>query len=300
MLRITALLVAASLLTACATKGSSEPPTTVPLPSSDARLVELVPAAVREDGLLTIGTDPTYPPLVFSEDGGRTIEGADIDLITGIATILQLEPSFKRETFTALPADVRSGRFDVGMSAFSIRGRDRRTTNAVVYYKSGTLLVRAADVTSLNADDMCDYRIAVLEGSIQIRQLNKISKKCRRADLRPIDIQAFTDFSLVTAAVTTGQADGFVADTPVSQTAIAADPDRLERAGRPFAPTPLGILTAPEFPALTQAVKGALQQLIDSGYYEEIMRKWQITDGAVPRAKVKWAPEPTKKKSKRE
>ncbi|MFN8126631.1 MAG: hypothetical protein U0R64_09020, partial [Candidatus Nanopelagicales bacterium] len=72
---------------------SGSPPSTGPTASSPAlarvdRLATQVPHQLRTDGILTIGTDPSYPPMEFVSRSGTAVEGADIDLAGAVSTVL--------------------------------------------------------------------------------------------------------------------------------------------------------------------------------------------------------------------
>lgn len=295
--RLTTVLAAGLLLAACGSAGSSpsaDNPTRLAAPPSDARLVAMVPSSIREDGRLSIGTDPSYPPMEFIGDGDTTVQGADIDLATGIAAVLRLDPEFVQEGFTAIPMAVRTGRFELGIAALTLPGDQTPRTNAVVYYESGSQLIRSPDVPKLAPANMCGYRVAVVEGSAQVRQLTRINERCHRKGLDLIDIQAFSGQQQGTEAVIGGGADGFLTDSPAAQSAVARDPRKLEAAGPMFGRAPLGMLTAPEFRRFTRVVKLALQQLIDTGYYQQVLDKWHIPEGAVHTARIRWAGHPTR------
>lgn len=252
------------------------------------RLANLVPATVRADGKLLVGTDPNYPPMEFPGGGGTTVQGADIDLITAIATVLDLEPVLEQEAFTALSEAVRTGRAEVGIAALTIRG-GRPETNAVLYLRSPTRLVAPRASADLRPDRMCGHRIAVLEGSVQVVTLKKATDACRRAGRPAITIIGRSDQPTITRLTARGHVDGMLTDAPVAEHAVRASNGDLVLAGPAIRPARLGIVVAPELANLARAVRGALQDLMDSGAYGDILRRWGIERGAMKRAVVVWS-----------
>lgn len=285
--RLTVSLLALGLLAGCTGSPPAPPPAPDPDPSVDERLARLVPEAIRSDGKLTVGTDPSYPPMSFTTPDGASVQGVDVDLISGIATVLGLTPVFNEDAFTALPVAVRTGRVEVGISALTVR-LPHRLTDAVLYYRSGSQLVRNNRAPGLTTDTMCGTTIAVLEGSYQVVQLKTASRNCVASGQNPVSIEALSDQRQVTRAALSVAA-GMLTDTPVASYSVQQHPDRLTLAGEPVAPAPLGMLTAPELPRLARAIRGALQRLIDSGYYDQVLRTWGVPEGAVSTARIQWS-----------
>ena len=285
---VTMPVAAAMGLAACAS-GDSTPTPPAPQVAFDQRLADKVPDAIAEDGLLEVGTDPSYPPMEMLTTDGTSVEGVDIDLATGIATILGLDPEFRSEAYTAIPTSVRSGRLELGMASLSMDPKEELDTNAVLYFEAGTQLVRRKAETDLTPQNMCGYRIATVEGAIQVAQLTTASRACREAGSQPIEITPASDQQAVTDLVVTGQAQGMVTDSPAATFAVAEFRRELAASGEPYRVLPYGALTSVEFKKFARAVRGAIQNMIDSGYYDAILDKWGVRDGAISKSKIRWA-----------
>lgn len=252
-------------------------------------LAGLVPESIKEDGILDAATDPNYAPMEFTTEDGGTLEGVDIALTEGIAAVLGLSPSFRREAYTAIPTGVRTGRFEFGVASLTIGPKDELRTNAVLYFRSGSQLVRAKQAPQLTPTSMCGHAIASLEGSVQVAELAEVSKDCRQGDYAAIEIVAEATQDSVTEAVTRGRADGLLADSPVANLAVNQNSTALELAGAPYDVASFGMLTRKELRGFTRAVRSALQVLIDSGYYAQVLQKWNVQKGAVKTARIQWS-----------
>lgn len=250
-------------------------------------LSALVPAQVARDGILVIGTDPSYAPMEFLSPGDPDLRGADIELATAVARALGLEPRFDTEAFSALTDAVRSRRVELAVSSLTVPPDQPIRADAVLYYQSANQLVAAHGVR-LNRRKLCGRHIATVEGSTQVRALARMSAVCRDDGRQPIRIEALSTQDEVTDATAAGKVEGMLSDAPVASFAIAHHPHRLRRSGAPFDPAPFGMLTAPSMPALARAVRAAVQHLIDSGYYSSVLRRWGISAGAVSQAHVHW------------
>ena len=285
-------LVMALLLGSCTTEdGEPTPtaPTVPPAPTKVDALASLVPESIRDSGVLTIGTDPSYPPMEYTTGNGDEVAGVDIDLASGIAAVLGLEPQFRLDAYSALTTGVRAGRYDMGIASLTITPKTRLRSNAVLYFRSGSQLVRGVAHEGLTPQSMCGYAIAAIEGSIQVQQLTDADQDCRDEGREPIDIVALSTQDEVTNSVVVSDTAGMLSDRPVAEYAVSRNAATLQLSGRTFDLAPLGILVSSDFPKLTRAIKGAVQTLMATGYYDAVLRAWSTQSGAIDRAKIVWA-----------
>lgn len=269
-----------------------------PAPVTIDAIADLVPRAVARDGVLTIGTDPSYPPMEFI-GGNGALEGADIDLATAVADTLGLAPDFEEEAFTALPDAVRTGQVEIAVSSLTVPPDKPLRTDAVLYFRSGNQLAAHSSAPPLRRARLCGRTVATVEGSIQVRALIRLSRRCQDQGSADIRIEALSDEQQVTRAAVTGRVDGLLSDTPVARFAVGAHPQALVLAGRPFEPAPFGMLTPPASARMAKALRRAVQHLIDTGSYEAILRRWGIHQGGVDRATIRWSDEPNASKQER-
>ena len=146
--RAAALTAAALLLTACGggddgsdtSSGGGAASSSTPLPSvsADDALAAKVPAGVKDDGVITVGSDTTYPPNEFLAEDGETIVGFDVDLFTLVAKKLGLDAQFETAPFDSIIAGVTSQKYEVGVSSFTINSDREAQVNMVSYYDVGT------------------------------------------------------------------------------------------------------------------------------------------------------------------
>jgi polar amino acid transport system substrate-binding protein len=280
--------LAAALLAGCTGGSADSPDAPAPVPAADPAIARLVPQGIAQDGILTVATDADYPPLEFLGTDGQ-VQGADVDLAAAIAAILGLKPRFEQVEYANIARDVRTGRYEAGMSGLAVPRGERLLNNAVLYLVAGSQLVRADYESDVTRKTLCGRTVAVIEGSRQNADLAARSAKCRRRGADPVDIVAAPGPDEATDVVLAGEAAGLLAESTVTQDVVARHPDELEPASSIYATRPLGIVTAAEYTRFTTAIRRALQQLIDSGYYAEVLDRWSIVDGRVAEASVVWA-----------
>src|SRR6266542_1917058 len=71
-------------------------------------------------GKLLIGTDSTYAPSEFLDTDGKTVIGFDVDLFNAVAAKLGLTTQWTSAKFDAIIPGVESGKYEVGVSSFTI------------------------------------------------------------------------------------------------------------------------------------------------------------------------------------
>jgi polar amino acid transport system substrate-binding protein len=274
--------VAALTLTGCvdnstpATGGSES---TAPAIERDDAVAELVPAEVADTGTLVIGTDPTYAPNEFKNEAGEPI-GWGIELASGVAAKLGLEPEFQVAKFDNIIPSVMGGKADIGSSSFTDTVEREQQVDFVNYYTAGIQWASAAG-TEVNPDDACGLKVAVQATTYEdTDEVPAKSEACVAAGKPAIEKLKFDTQDAATNAVVLGQADALSADSPVTLYAIAQTGDKLQLAGETFDVAPYGMVVA-KGSELTQAVQAALQSMVDDGSYEAILDEWGVADGGI-------------------
>jgi cystine transport system substrate-binding protein len=70
-------------------------------------------ASIQDEGVLTVGTEGTYPPFTFHEGGAGDLVGYDVEVAEAVAEELGVEVQFEETQWDAMFAGLESGRFDV-------------------------------------------------------------------------------------------------------------------------------------------------------------------------------------------
>jgi polar amino acid transport system substrate-binding protein len=255
--------------------------------SKDANLAAMVPASIASDGTLSFGTDASYAPSEFFAADGTTIVGFDVDLGMAIAARLGLKGQFQNANFDSIITGVNSGKYDVGMSSFTITADRETQANMISYFNAGTSwAVPAGNPDSITPDTACGHIVAVQKATVQVDDLNSRSKKCTDAGNKPIQIQQYVQQSDATTAVVGGKADAMLADSPVVAYAIAQTNGALETSGDIYASAPYGIVVPKDATDLAKAIQGAVQSLMDDGSYQKILDTWGVGDGAITKSEI--------------
>lgn len=255
--------------------------------AKDDALAALVPAEVAADGVLTIGTDASYAPGQFLDVDGETIIGFDVDLAKAVAQVLGLEAQMENAPFGSLVEGVKTGKYELGASSFTINAERQLQVDMVSYFLAGTSwAVATGNPMQITPDDACGKVVAVQRDTVQVPDIEARSQACVDAGKPEITIEQFQAQSDATAAVVTGKDDAMLADSPVVAYAIAQTGGKLEQVGEIYEAAPYGYAVPKDQGDYTQAVQGAVQKLIEDGTYLDILTLWGVQGGAVTTSEV--------------
>jgi polar amino acid transport system substrate-binding protein len=262
--------------------GSEGGGTPLPSVSADQALAAKVPPAIASDGKITVGSDTTYAPSEFLAEDGQTIVGFDVDLFTLVAQKLGLEAQFETAPFDSIIAGVSSGKYEVGVSSFTINSEREAQANMVSYYSAGTQwATKKANPAKVDPDNACGKNIAVQKATVQVDDITARSEKCTAAGKEPITIDQYDAQSDATAAIVSGKDDAGLADSPVMAYAVKQTKGQLELLGDIYDSAPYGYVLAKDQTEFAQAVADAVKALIDDGSYQKVLVKWGIEGGAI-------------------
>jgi polar amino acid transport system substrate-binding protein len=270
-----------------AAPAGSAAPTAVPTAAKDDALAAQVPQSVSADGKIVVGTDASYPPNEFTAPDGTTIVGLDVDLGTAIAQKLGLTAEFQNSAFPGIIPGIQGGKYELGMSSFSVNPERIQTVDMVSYFSAGTsLAVKSGNPDGINADNLCGKAVGVQAGTVQVEDIAARNEKCTQAGQPAIqvsELQAQTD---VTLALTANRIVAMLADSPIVDYAVKTTEGAVEVVGEPYDTAPYGIALAKDQGQFSEALRGAVQSLIDDGTYKTILDKWNVGGGAIPTSQV--------------
>nr|WP_051110519.1 ABC transporter substrate-binding protein [Longispora albida] len=251
--------------------------------TKDDALAGKVPAKIKEDGKISIGVDSTYPPNEFLDTDGKTVVGFDVDLFNAVATKLGLKTEWTTSAFDDIIPGVQSGKYEAGVSSFTINDDRKKNSLMVSYFSAGTQWVTVkGNPNKINPDDACGKSIAVQTGTVQeTEDLPKKQKACKDAGKPEIKVAPYQKQSEATAAVASGKHDAMLADSPVCVDAVRATSGKLELLGKVYDSAPYGYVLNKDQKEFAEAIQGALKALIADGTYTEILKKWNVQDGAL-------------------
>jgi polar amino acid transport system substrate-binding protein len=293
--RLPALFVAGSVaaalsLTACgsdtldsgSTSSSSSTSSTAAAGGADPALVAKLPAKIKSAGVITIGVDASYAPNEFLAADGKTVQGMDVDLFNAVAAKFGVKTEYQNAGFDTIILGVTSGKYDVGVSSFTINDERKKQVNMVSYFNAGTQwAVKKGNPNKVDLNNACGLNIGVQKGTVQIDDLTARSKKCTDAGKPAIKQIVEQLQSKVTADVVSGKADAMLADSPVCLYAVQQTNGQLEALGDIYDSAPYGFVVPKAEADFAQAIADALKAIKTSGAYDTALKNWGNESGAI-------------------
>lgn len=277
-----ALLVSALGLTACGEKESDDtiPQTgAVPAVTADAALAAKVPADIKADGVIKIGVDSSYAPNEYLDTDGKTVVGWDVELFDAVAAKLGLKTEWVTSNFDDIvPGVTASGKYETGVSSFTINPERLKQATMVSYFNAGTQWFAKAGST-IDPDDACGKKIAVQKATVQVEDIEKRSKACTDAGKPAIQINQYQGQDQATSAVVSGKEEASLADSPIAAYAVKKATG-LALLGEIYDAAPYGYVVKKDSP-LGQVYADAVKAIIADGTYTQILQKWGVEAGGI-------------------
>jgi len=266
---------------------------------SAAPLADKLPQAIRDKGVIKVGSDIAYAPVEFKDDSGKTV-GIDPDLAAAMGKQLGVTFQFENGTFDSLITGLRSKRYDIAMSAMTDtkdrqEGIDSDTgkkvgegVDFVDYFTAGvSIYTQKGKNTDIKTwSDLCGKKIVVQRGTVSEDLAKAEAKKCSGG--KTITIEAFDNDQQAQTRLRAGGAAAGSSDFPVAAYAVktSGGGNDFQLVGEQVEAAPYGIAVAKNNTQLRDALKAALDAIIENGEYEKIIKKWGVEDGAVKEATV--------------
>lgn len=258
------------LLSACGSStstGSSTPTTKTTI----AAPTDLIAA-----GILTVGSDTTYPPQEYIDTATGKATGFDVDLITEMAKRMGLTANVKTANFTTIVDDLKAKRYDVVISAQTITPDRQKQVDFVPYFNAGqSILVANGNPKKINAvTDLCGKTVGVQDGTTELDTLNAANKAACKAN--PAKLTVLSAQTDVINLLVTGRVDATFQDSPVTDYYLRLNSGRFQVAGSIVNAAPEGISVRKGDTSMFNAVQQAFNSVKADGTYASLFSKWQL------------------------
>jgi polar amino acid transport system substrate-binding protein len=276
-------------LTACSGDDGSDNNAAKPQPSvtADPALAAKVPDAIKADGKIVAGTEATYAPMEFLDADGKTVIGVDVDLFKAVAARLGLQAEFQQSTFGDIIPGVGTGKYEAGVSAFTVNKERIQQANMVTYFNAGTQwAVKKGNPAGVSTDEPCGKNIAVQKDTVQFDDITVRSTACTSAGKPAVNIHPYPGQDAAANAVVSGKDDAMLADSVVVAYAVKQTDGQLETLGDIYDSAPYGYVVAKPDTQFAEALRASVQSLIDDGSYLKILENWGVQGGAIKTSEI--------------
>ena len=219
----------------------------------------------RNRGYLLVGSDVTYPPFEYMENGKPV--GFDVDLINLIAVEMGLNGAQIIDTaWDGIFAALKAEKFDIIISSVTItEERQKEMLFSEPYYDSGQIIAVRKNETRINDENDLVGKVVGVQinttGDFAAQKIQGIKEIKRYDDIQ----QAFQDLEI-------GRIDAILNDLPVN--AWFAKERNVKLVGKLLTVEQYGICARLEDRDLIEEINRALRSLRESGKYNELYLKW--------------------------
>ncbi len=218
-----------------------------------------------QDNVLRVGTDATFPPMEFVDNGKRT--GFDIELMEAIAKNMGKQIEWIDIDFKGLIPGLISKRFDMAVSAIYITDERKKVVDFTDPYYAGGLVAMVKDNNTAikKLADLDGKKVSVQVGTKSVSYLAEKFPKVLRVEVEKNQEM----FSLVDI----GRADAAVTGKPAAYQYVRTR-GGLRVLDEQLTVEEYGMALRKDTPELTKAVNAALIKLKADGTYAAIVKKW--------------------------
>lgn len=270
-----AFLFAASVRAAPATVDFSK------LKKDDAIYASL-PQKIRDAGVINAATESDYPPFDFLDDKNQ-LTGADIELSHALGQVLGVSIRNINTDFSAIIPGIQAGRFDVGISSIGDYTSREATMDFVDYYQGGTsFLVKQGSKEPKSLDDVCGTTVGVLKGTASEKQAKSASDDCTSHGKPAVTVNAYPTQSAAILALTSGRVQSVSGDSATNGYSASNPSLKILNTGLTvYGDRPYYGIAVPKNSPLIEPLMKAMQAVMESGVYLQILKKYGIADGAI-------------------
>jgi glutamine transport system substrate-binding protein len=215
---------------------------------------------------LVVGCDTDFKPFEFKGNDGKYI-GFDIDIWDAIATDLKLNYTIKPMVFNQLIPALKAGDIDVAIAGVTINSeREKIIDFSHPYFDSGLIVMVRSDRTDIyGIGALTDKVVATKEGTTSAEFASNIQNK---------NLKLFPNIEQAYSELLSGSVDAIIYDSPAVLYYIQTEgKGRVKTVGYPYKKQSYGI-AFPQGSPLREKVSIAILDLMESGRYEIISRKW--------------------------
>lgn len=268
------LVLSIGILSGCAKKAETPAPAT----TDSGKIVPptWAPELIMP-GTILIGADTNYPPFEFSDDGGKTFKGFDVDLMNEMTKRIGLKAEFKTYNFDSLIAGLNAGNdFDMVVSAWTINDKRAEEVNfSNPYFRNDFGVVVAADSDLKSVKDLkSGDTVSVQTGSSAFEWAEK--------ELAPkgINLKTFENTLDCFNSLSAGDAVMVIQDLAMASE-VAKDETRKLKVIETIAAEEffgLGFSKTLRGENMRKSFNSLLDEISHDGTYAEIYKKWFGTE----------------------
>ena len=216
------------------------------------------------DGVLTMGTNATFPPYEYYD--GETIVGIDAEISQAIADKLGLKLEIVDMDFGSLVAAVQSGKIDISAAGMTVNEERLQNVDFTDSYSTGVQVVIVAEDSDIaSVDDLEGKLIGVQDATTGHIYCSD--------DFGEENVVAYNNGAMAVQALKDGKVDCVVIDQEPAKNFVQVN-EGLKILDTEYVTEDYAIAIAKENTALKDAINAAMAELKEDGTIQGILDKY--------------------------
>lgn len=217
-----------------------------------------------EPGVLTMGTNATFPPYEYKD--GDDIVGIDADIAQAMADKLGLKLEIVDMDFDSLIASIQSGKIDMSLAGMTVTEERKQNVDFTDSYATGVQVIIVKDDSDITSvDDLQDKLIGVQQGTT--------GHLYCADDFGEDHVNALPNGATAVQALLQGKVDCVVIDQEPAKAFVEAN-EGLKILDTAYTTEDYAAAVSKDNPELTAALNKVLQELKDDGTIQKILDKY--------------------------
>ena len=275
-----AAVVASLMLSACAAGAPAENDSAIDQAAVVEEIRQMLPESILESNTISVVTDPSQAPYEFVDDDDKIV-GINPDLAAEVAAVFGVQIEWARADFGGLITGVTTKRYDMMSEAmWDTEQRQEQIDFVDNLVSANNIVVAEGNPEGIkDLPDLCGKDVSTLEGSMMVELFEEYQPKCGD---NPINVLIAPTTADQLLWLSTGRAVATIANPIVTEFGLEQGSARgIEVVpGDGYLRNNYGWGFHKDNAELRDAVAAAIQHLIDTGAYDKIMDKWNVSDNS--------------------
>ncbi|EJM57962.1 periplasmic component of amino acid ABC-type transporter/signal transduction system [Pseudomonas sp. GM49] len=242
-----------------------------------------LPASIKAKGEIVVAIMPNYPPMDFKDPATNTLTGLDYDLGNALAERLGVKIKWQETGFEQMINALTTDRVDMVLSGMTDTAERQASVTFVDYFTSGPqfyTLQKNKDTHEIV--DLCGKKVGTSRRTTFPAEIAEWSKvNCEAAGKPAINVIGTEGSADARAQLRQSRIDAAMQGSETLPYLKTQEKDMYKTVGLPISEQYTGMGVSKKKPELSEAVKVALQSMIDDGSYQAILKKWDLELGAI-------------------
>jgi polar amino acid transport system substrate-binding protein len=242
-----------------------------------------LPASIKAKGEIVVAIMPNYPPMDFKDPATNTLTGLDYDLGNALAERLGVKIKWQETGFEQMINALTTDRVDMVLSGMTDTAERQASVTFVDYFTSGPQFYTLQKNKDFNEiADLCGKKVGTSRRTTFPAEIAEWSKaNCEAAGKPAINVIGTEGSADARAQLRQSRIDAAMQGSETLPYLKTQEKDMYKTVGLPISQQFTGLGVSKKKPELSEAVKVALQSMIDDGTYQTILKKWDLELGAI-------------------